>query len=391
MASRPGLLPVAVGDMQAVINERVGGPRRVLLHVDSAGLGGAEQSVAHLLARLDGRWDPHVSGTSPDVLDWVARHRPGTPVHLLPAAGLRALPAAGRLLRRVRPDLLHANQCVPWAAGPVLAAALPTAVRTVAVEQLPLRTTRLAEWLRVRALSVRLDAHVAVSADAARRTEDFYALGRGAVRTIHNGVPDRPGPASAPPRWSTAFTVVCTGRLDPVKGHDVFLAALARLPDMHGVLLGEGAFRPDLEKLVARLGVADRVDLPGHTGQAREALAAADAFCLPSRSEGFPLALVEAMLAGLPCVGSTVTGVPHALDGGACGLLVPPNDVTALAGALARLRDDPALRERLGVAARRRALERFTADRMAAEYQQLWTQVLAAPRRARLRVPRPKP
>nr|ASV47117.1 hypothetical protein [uncultured bacterium] len=358
---------------------------RVLLLADAPGIGGAEQSLAHLLTHAGPEWDLHLAGTAPAVVEWIGAHRPEVPRSVV---GPGPVPAA-RLLRRVRPDLLHANQCSPWASGGALAAAQALGVRTVAVEQLPLRTTRLPELLRVRALAVRLDAHVAVSDAAARRTEDFFALGRRSVRTVHNGVPDLPaGPA--PARRGGALRVACAGRLDPAKGHDVLLRALAELPGVEAVVYGEGAYRPELEKLAADLGVADRVELPGRTPDVRDRLPAADVFCLPSRSEGFPLALVEAMLAGRACVASTAGGMPEALDGG-CGLLVPPDDPAALAGALRRLAGDPAERARLGSAARRRAAARFTAARMAAGHEQVWRDVLAAPRRPRLRVPAPRP
>ncbi|HZB51133.1 MAG TPA: glycosyltransferase, partial [Mycobacteriales bacterium] len=293
---------------------------RVLLLADAPGIGGAEQSLAHLLAGAGPGWDLHLAGTTPAVVEWIGSHRPEVPRSVVGPGTV----AAGRLLRRLRPDLVHANQCSPWASGGMLAAAQLRGIRTVAVEQLPLRTTRLPELLRVRALALRLDAHVAVSAAAARRTEDFFALGRGSVRTVHNGVPDRPLPPPRPAR-GRPLRIAAAGRLDPAKGHDVLLRALAGLPGAEAVVYGEGAHRPQLEKLAAELGVADRVDLPGRTAHVRDRLAAADVFCMPSRSEGFPLALVEAMLAGRACVASTAGGMPEALAGG-CGVLVPPDD-----------------------------------------------------------------
>ena len=116
-----------------------------------------------------------------------------------------------------------------------------------------------------------------------------------------------------------------------------------------------------------------------------------DVFALPSRSEGSPLALAEAMLAELPCVATSVGSVPEAITTEHDGLLVPKDDPGALAAALTRLRDDAALRARLGAAARVSALARSTAATMTAAYEQVWAAVVARPRAPRLHPPPPRP
>jgi glycosyltransferase involved in cell wall biosynthesis len=145
----------------------------------------------------------------------------------------------------------------------------------------------------------------------------------------------RPGPA----------TFVCVGSLDQMyKGVDTLVAALAALgagPDAHRLVhVGDGRFRPQLAELAVRLGVADRVTLAGAVpaGAVREYLDAADVFVLPSRTEGLPRALVEAMARGLPAIGSTAGGIPELLP---AEDLVPPDDPLRLAEALRRLVDDP--------------------------------------------------
>lgn len=133
--------------------------------------------------------------------------------------------------------------------------------------------------------------------------------------------------------------LLSVGRLHPVKGHDVLLRACARLvehlPAVRVCIIGEGGFRGELEALARQLGIQSRVDLPGELDaeEVRAHMGAARCFVLPSRSEGLPLALLEAMAAGLPVVASGVGGVPEVLAGGV-GWIVPPEDAAALSAVL---------------------------------------------------------
>lgn len=371
-------------------------PLRVVLHTDSPGRGGAEISLGNLLAALDAGdparpVEPHVLGVDPGVTGWIAARRPGTPWSLVPR-GVRGTAAVAVALARLRPDVLHANLSVPWACAPGLTAALATpGLRVVAVQQLPLRTTRLDEWLRTRALLVRLDAHVAVGEASGRRMEDFYALGRHSVLSVPNGVPDVPLPAPPARPPGSPLRVVSVARLDPAKGADVLLRALARVPGVEVTLLGEGEWRGHLAALAAELAVADRVGMPGWSEDAQRALVEYDVVVLPSRSEGFPLSVAEAMLAARPVVATPVGSVAELVADGATGLLVPVGDDVALATALARLRDARDLARRLGERGREVAAARHTDTVMAARHRAVWEGVLARPRAPRARVARPKP
>jgi glycosyltransferase involved in cell wall biosynthesis len=359
----------------------------VLLYTSVSAVGGAEVALGNLVGGLGDAYDVHLAGTHEPVLRWLAGHRPGVPQHVTGGGGL----AHARLLRRVRPDLVQANLEVPWASPTMLGAALAQRrPRVVAVQHMAARTVDLALLLRTRVLALRLDGNVAVSADGAKRIEDFYALGRGSVQVIHNGV--RPlDPAVALARARRELVVGCVGRLDPVKGQDVLIDALARLPRVRARLIGSGAQEAALRTRAERLGVADRVELTGWSDRVADLLADVDIYCQPSRYETLGLALIEAMGAGLPCVASATGGVPELFDGGRCGRLVPTGDPAALAGAIGRLAADPAARARLGRRARERVLTAFTTERMAARYESLWARTLAAPRAGRLRPGSPNP
>lgn len=184
-----------------------------------------------------------------------------------------------------------------------------------------------------------------------------------------NLVPDR-GPVAPVPHEGVVLGAV--GRLDPQKGFDVLLDALAALPDVRLVLVGEGRSRANLEGRAARPDLAGRVTFAGWSEDVRAHLAAVDVVVLPSRSEGFPLTIVEAMLAGLPVVATRVGSVAEAVSEGESGLLVDADDPGALAGALRTLVEDASLRRKLGARGREIAAAAFTVDHMARAYEALY-------------------
>ena len=175
-----------------------------------------------------------------------------------------------------------------------------------------------------------------------------------------------------------------------MKAHDILLRAIAQVKQVRVIILGEGEQRPSLEQLAAELGVSDRLELRGWVENPRDHLAEFDIVAMPSRLEGFPLAMVEAMLAARPVIATRVGSMPEAVLDGETGLLIEKNDVNGLAKSLLKLRDDPQLRTELGQQARKLALERFTVEAMTASYEQLWEKVLSLPRSPRLQVPRPR-
>ena len=367
-------------------------PLRVIAYTDVAAIGGAEISLGHLVASVSDDIDVTVVGISQYVVDAIASERPQASRMVLPEKGLRAVIAHWLTFRRLRPDVIHCNLCVPWACVIALSTALTLPeVRVVRVDQLPLRTTDALHLWRTRMLSLRVDAHVAVGEASARRMEDCYALGRGTVRSIPNCVPDIEGePAPPPVRADGQMVVGSVGRLDLMKAHDVLLRAIAQVDGVRVVILGEGSQREALETLAAELGVSDRVELRGWVDNPRDYLPEFDVIAMPSRSEGFPLAIVEAMLAARPVVATRVGSVAEAVLDGETGFLVDKDDVVELATALRCLRDDPELRIRLGLYGREVGVSRFTVEYMAKNYERLWYEMVAAPPVPRLCVPRPR-
>jgi glycosyltransferase involved in cell wall biosynthesis len=170
--------------------------------------------------------------------------------------------------------------------------------------------------------------------------------------------------------------VTVVANLRPLKGHDVLVDAaveiLERFPDARFELIGEGPERDALLARAAGHGVAHAFTFAGHCGDVPARLAETDIFVLPSRSESFPNAILEAMAAGLPIVASGVGGILELIDDGRTGWLVPPGEDEALAGRVMHLMADPADAARIGAAARADALARFSFDRMVAGFEDIY-------------------
>ncbi len=186
----------------------------------------------------------------------------------------------------------------------------------------------------------------AVSQDLAREMERIGDLPGGTVAVVENGVdPDffKPGLRTGfRKRWGipgSATLVLNVGRLDPVKGQDLLVEALGLLDKTyHLVIVGEGPYKAHLEALAEKKGLADRVHLVGPLPPKDLSLCYRDAdiFALPSRREGCPNALLEALASGVPCAARAVGAVPSILEEGRLGTLVTEEGPEALAAALAR-------------------------------------------------------
>lgn len=149
------------------------------------------------------------------------------------------------------------------------------------------------------------------------------------------------------------------------KGHIYLLDALAGLPDVHLLVVGDGPYRPTIEQKLRELDLSARVTFAGQQQDVTPWLQAADLFVLPSyANEGVPQAVLQAMMSGLPVVSTTVGAIAEAVDDGVTGRLVAPRDAKALRGALADLLADSARADVMGRAGRERAIARFSRDAM---------------------------
>ena len=159
------------------------------------------------------------------------------------------------------------------------------------------------------------------------------------------------------PRGSTVVGTVAALTENKAVG-DLVRAARSvaeQLPELRVIIVGEGPARPDLERLIAQLGLQDRVLLTGFRPDVFDIFAMLDCFVLPSRLEGLGTSIMDAHVMGIPVVATRTGGIPDLIEDGRTGLLVPPRDPDLLGGAIVRMLRDPSLRERCVGNARVRA------------------------------------
>ena len=205
------------------------------------------------------------------------------------------------------------------------------------------------------------------------------------VETLYNGLdlaawPARTG-ASAGPQ---SPAIVAVGNIRRVKGHDVFVRAAAivarRFPAARFSIAGEVLepdFYAELNALARQLGIAERLTFAGGVTDLPVFLRDADLFVLPSRSEGFSNAIIEAMAAALPVVATDVGGNAEAIVDGITGRIVPPENSDALAAAILDLLENPDAARAMGQAGRRRVEERFTTEAMMRQLTDAYQSLLA--------------
>jgi glycosyltransferase involved in cell wall biosynthesis len=276
-----------------------------------------------------------------------------------------------RLMREFQPDVIHSHCYVTRYTLHLRARAMVHTVHNLASRELgPL--ARLVQRYAFR----RGVAPVAVGATVADSFQQMYGFPPAA--TIPNGIDtDRFWRPEGRKAWRRAngfgeddLLVVSTARLVPQKNPVALADAIANVPNAHLLIAGEGCLRGSLEgrERVHLLGVRD--DVP-------DLLAAGDIFALASHWEGFPLAIIEAMAAGLPVVATRVGGVPEIVEHGRTGLIVSPQNKRDLADALRTLTNDPNRRRDMGAAGRARSLC-FSVNTMVAAYADLFARLLCA-------------
>jgi len=231
----------------------------------------------------------------------------------------------------------------------------------------------------------RADAFIVLNAET--RGE---LLGLGAppekCHVVPNGIEvERFARVATPPRQDGVRHLLCVARLTEQKGHDVLLRALPAIRAAAGpivlTLLGEGPQRASLQSLAASLGVTEAVRFGGVVSDVIPYLAGASAFVLPSRYEGIPLALLEAMAAGVPVVASAVVGNRDVVRDGVDGILVRPEDPNALARGLVSILTNRETATRLAAAARVSVAARYSVASMLEQTLRVYRSALGGGRR----------
>lgn len=370
--------------LHLLVGEQYSGLERVVDHlVDRAASHGFDAAMVLLHPQAD----PARIRSTPRVVHRVPmRHR----------ADLGVLKALCRLVGELQPSLVHSHtvRSALIAAPLTRIAGLPWVhhVHSPARFESERRGMNLVNALVERVTLPMADVVFPVSTGLASYVRETYGVRADRIEVVCNGVPDIPVANRLPHDDARGgFRVVSAGLFRPRKGIEHLIDAIAKLapsnPDIDLLLVG-GFVSPAYEAAVrdraARSGAGERVRFAGHVSDVGPALRAADVFVIPSLyGEGIPMAMLEAMAHGLPVVGSAVAGIREVV-GSEAGRVVPPADSDALAAALQALAGQPALRRRLGEAARSRQRSRYSVASMARGVYDAYERVLAGGRGAPL-------
>jgi len=382
--------------------------RRILLVESGRSVGGTERVVWELATRLSAsRFDVHVWLSPAGALDEFAAalQRAGCGVSRVAEVDSRwdwkGMLGTWRLLRALQPDLVHVHHVWPAADRYLAMLVRAAGIRHLVVTEHIVGQSHSTgqRTLKQRELA-RADAVTAVCGAIADTLVQDYGVTRERVRIVPNGA-DPPDEAAETPvarAWRERFAAtllrplwVVVGRLEEQKGHDVLLEALADLRgrglDFTLVVAGDGSLRTALEARAESLGLGTRVHFVGALDDAGSLLAAADAVVLPSRWEGLPLVLLEALVRARPVVATAVGGVPEVVEHDVHAELVPVADAGALADALERFHQRPDRAMRLGRAGAAHVLQHYTWQAVTEGFEEIYDEALGlatvTPRTAR--------
>lgn len=323
--------------------------------------------------------------------DGVLRQRAAEGLELVPLAprsevDLRAAWRLARVLKQLRPDVVHAHDPhgVAMASMAVSFNAPSGSPRPALIASrrvdFHLKGNSFSRWK-----NRQVDCFIAAS-EAIRQMLLGDGVAPDRAVTVHEGIDVDHVTAAPPVNVHEAFwlphhaaVVGNVAALVPHKGHrhliDAAHLVVQQLPDTRFIILGEGELRESLERQVREYHLEKHVLLPGFRTDVLGCLKAFDLFVLSSVTEGLGTSLLDAMACRRPIVATTAGGIPEVVDDGTTGLLVPPRDQRLLADAIVQLLRDKAARVRMGAAGYERVCQRFTVERMVAETAAVYARV----------------
>lgn len=357
--------------------------------------GGLETLVVECVNRMPAPKYRHAIVCLTDYTDFAKKiTKPGVEIYALhkpPGLGLRTHIAIWKLLRKLRPAVLHTYNlpAIEYTVAATLAG-VPVRIHAEHGREAtdPDGRNRKHNLLR-RLLIPFIDVYVPVSADLQRWLKNVIGVPDRKNLLINNGVdtagfePDggngeRPFPAQC-------FVIGTVGRIQAVKNHegliDAFIRLLALLPEekarLRLAIVGDGPLLPAIREKVASAGIADLVWLPGARTDIADIMRSFSVFALSSIAEGTPVTILEAMSTGLPVVATAVGGIPEVVLDKETGMVVPSVDPEAMAVALAAYARQPELAARHGAAGRARIERKYSMTAMLDAYAGLYDRLCA--------------
>lgn len=355
------------------------------------GIGGLENGLVNLINGFPAGRYRHVIVCLDDYdPDFVRRvHDARIEVHALhkrPGQDPRVWLRMWRLLRKVRPDILHTRNFASLELQllGVLAGVRGRVHGEHGWDMQDLNGSNRKYRLVRRVLGACVQRFIALSKDLQRYLVRDVGIAADKVVQVYNGVDiQRFQPAT--PRADGPLVIGTVGRMKAVKNQtflcQAFIDLLTRRADLRGRLclrlVGDGPLRAECDALLTAAGLRGQADLPGDSARVAEDLREMDVFVLPSLAEGISNTILEAMASGLPVIATAVGGNPELIEQGRTGALVACDDVPALSALLEAYVDNPAMRREHGAEARAAVTAQFSLERMIATYDEIYRELAA--------------
>jgi glycosyltransferase involved in cell wall biosynthesis len=360
---------------------------KILYIITKSELGGAQKNLYDLICNFHKDHEIHLATSTYGLLTKNAINL-GVQVHIIAnlarninlCQDLLSINKCTLLINKIKPDIIHAHSSkagvVARIAGWTCNVPVVFTAHGWGFSPGTPKARRLVALIAEKILSIITDKIICVSESDRQLSLNFGVSNKNILVTIHNGINNIPvtiaNPAQQPPR------LIMVARFNEQKDQTTLLKAIAQLANhsIHIDLVGSGSSLEACKELAQSLGIADQVSFLGDRTDVPSFLAQSQIFILSTHYEGLPISILEAMRAGLPIIATSVNGIPEEVVHGKTGLLVPRQDVQALADALDTLIQSPETRQRMGEAGRQKFLQEFTVERMINETKTIYEQVL---------------
>lgn len=285
-----------------------------------------------------------------------------------------------KLMRKEKPDVVHTHSCAARYALPCAAiCGVQAKIHTVhsIAQQEQSRAGKIVNGFLFRHLGV---TPVALSEEVRRTVESVYRLSEQRIPVVFNGIDLSKYQVKTDYKKKEIFKILHIGRFVDVKNHTLILNSFAKFAKHHDdvrlQLVGEGELLDDMKELAKKLQIATKVEFAGLQSDVSMWLQGADLFILPSKYEGMPMTLIEAMSTGLPIIASEVGGIPDMLTNNCEAILIKP-DVDNLCGSMEKMYSDQKTREKLGTSARKKS-KVFSNTKMSVDYIGIYRRQISA-------------
>ena len=295
-----------------------------------------------------------------------------------------------KILKDEKIDILHIHVWNPASGRYALLAANSCKIPIVTTEHDPFKLSFLKNLFKKSTLK-KVQTIITVSENNQKILKKLYPEHKGKIKVIHNGI-DISWWQSQTLRFTeedcktikknifladqNTLIIISIAELHERKGLKYLVEAMPKIikkyPEVKLVIIGEGKDRKNLANLIGKLGIENHILLAGKQKEIPKLLKSSDIFVLPSLREAFGLVILEAMITGLPVIASKVGGIPEIIKDGGNGLLVEPKNSKKLTSILTDLIAQQKKRQKLASAGQKTVLEKFTAKKMAEEYEKIY-------------------